>query len=142
MGSIAPRRTCVGSSSEPGSPTSGRTTVCGTSRILRPWPNVRRTWRHWKKGEEGALDLCHLDEAGFALTLPTNSSWGPRGQRLTVRYEAAQNRRVNVIGAYFTHGPAAGTFCFESYARLPTGRKKGLGKTGRPRRHFRGQSAA
>lgn len=86
--------------------------------------------------------MCHLDEAGFALTLPTTSSWGPRGQRLTVPYEAAQNRRVNVIGAYFTHGPAAGTFCFESYARLPSGRKKGLGKTGRPRRHFRGQSAA
>jgi hypothetical protein len=49
---------------------------------------------------------------------------------------------VNVIGAYFTHGPTTGTFCFESYARLGTGRKKGLGKTGRPRRHLRGQSPA
>ena len=30
------------------------------------------------------IDLCHLDEAGFALTLPTTYSWYPQGQRLRV----------------------------------------------------------
>jgi DDE superfamily endonuclease len=31
---------------------------------------------------------------------------------------------VNVIGAYFTHGPSAGAFHFESYATLPKSRAK------------------
>jgi hypothetical protein len=31
---------------------------------------------------------------------------------------------VNAIGAYFTHGPCAGRFCFESYATLPKSRAK------------------
>jgi hypothetical protein len=52
--------------------------------------------------------VCHLDEAGFALTLPTTYSWYPQGQRLRVPYQAPQGRRVNVLGAYFTHGPDAG----------------------------------
>lgn len=65
------------------------------------------------------MDLCHLDEAGFALTLPTSSSWSRVGQRLTVPYEAPQGRRVNVIGAYFTHGPLAGRLETARYVRLP-----------------------
>lgn len=65
------------------------------------------------------MDLCHLDEAGFAPTLPTSYSWSPVGERLTVPYEAPQGRRVNVIGAYFTHGPKAGAFEYDRYVRLP-----------------------
>jgi putative transposase len=70
------------------------------------------------------IDLCHLDEAGFALTLPTTYSWCPQGQRLRVPYQAPQGRRVNVIGAYFTHGPAAGRLDYRSWAVLPKSRAK------------------
>jgi putative transposase len=68
------------------------------------------------------IDLCHLDEAGFALTLPTTYSWCPQGQRLRVPYQAPQGRRVNVIGAYFTHGPDAGRLEYRSWAMLPKSR--------------------
>ncbi|MCA1597615.1 MAG: transposase [Chloroflexi bacterium] len=70
------------------------------------------------------IDLCHLDEAGFALTLPTTYSWCPQGQRLRVPYQAPQGRRVNVIGAYFTHGPEAGRLEYRSWAVLPKSRAK------------------
>jgi transposase len=46
------------------------------------------------------------------------------GERLKIPYEAPQGRRVNAIGAYFSHGPAAGRFEFETYARLPESRAK------------------
>ena len=69
-------------------------------------------------------DLCHLDEAGFALTLPTTYSWYPRGQRLRVPYQAPQGRRVNVLGAYFTHGPDAGRLEYQSWAVLPKSRAR------------------
>jgi hypothetical protein len=39
-----------------------------------------------------------------------------------VPYEAPQGRRVNVLGAYFTHGPQAGTLRYESWARIPVSR--------------------
>jgi putative transposase len=70
------------------------------------------------------IDLCHLDEAGFALTLPTTYSWCLRGQRLRVPYQAPQGRRVNVIGASFTHGPDAGRLAYRSWAVLPKSRAK------------------
>ena len=70
------------------------------------------------------IDLCHLDEAGFALTLPTTYSWGPRGQRLRVPYQAPPGRRVNALGAYFTHGPEAGRLDYRSWAVLPKSRAK------------------
>ena len=70
------------------------------------------------------IDLCHLDEAGFALTLPTTYSWCPQGQRLRVPYQAPQGRRVNVVGAYFTHGPDAGRLDYQSGAVLPKSRAK------------------
>ena len=70
------------------------------------------------------MDLVHVDEAGFAPTLPTGSSWGPVGGPLIVPYEAPQGRRVNVIGARFTHGPEAGKFQFASFAQLPKSRSK------------------
>jgi len=70
------------------------------------------------------IDLCHLDEAGFALTLPTTYSWYPQGERLRVPYQAPQGRRVNMIGAYFTHGPEAGRLDYRSWAVLPKSRAK------------------
>jgi putative transposase len=65
-----------------------------------------------------------LDEAGFAPTLPTNYSWYPRGERLHIPYEAPQGRRVNAIGAYFSHGVLAGRLEFELYGALPESRAK------------------
>lgn len=82
------------------------------------------------------IDLCHLDEAGFAPTLPTNYSWSARGQRLTVPYEAPQGRRVNALGAYFSHGAEVGRFEFATYARLPQSRAK------TPRRSLAEQAAS
>jgi hypothetical protein len=70
------------------------------------------------------IDLCHLDEAGFALTLPTTYSWYPQGERLRVPYQAPQGRRVNVIGAYCTHGPDAGRLEYQSWAVLPKSRAR------------------
>jgi DDE superfamily endonuclease len=58
------------------------------------------------------------------LTLPTTYSWFPRGQRLRVPYQAPQGRRVNVIGAYVTHGPDAGRLDYRSWAVLPKSRAK------------------
>ena len=68
------------------------------------------------------IDLCHLDEAGFALTLPTTYSWFLQGARLSVPFHAPQGRRVNVLGAPFTPGPEAGRLDFQSGAVLPTSR--------------------
>ena len=70
------------------------------------------------------MDLCHLDEAGFALTLPTTYTWYLQGERLRVPYQAPQGRRVNVVGAYFTHGPQAGRLEYQSWAVLPKSRAK------------------
>jgi len=68
------------------------------------------------------LDICHVDEAGLALTLPPTMSWGPAGERLRVPYFAPQRRRLNLIGAYLTQGPQAGDFQFAPFASLPTPR--------------------
>lgn len=70
------------------------------------------------------MDLCHVDQAGFAPTAPTSYSWGLVGQRVTVPYEAPQGRRVHAIGGYFSHGPLAGTFSFLTFASLPHSRAK------------------
>jgi putative transposase len=56
------------------------------------------------------------------MTLPTNYSWYPKGERLRVPYEAPQGRRVNAIGAYISHGVQAGRFAFATYAALPKSR--------------------
>jgi hypothetical protein len=58
------------------------------------------------------------------MTLPPCRSWFARGERLKVAYEAPQGRRVNVIGAHFTHGPEAGRFEYQSWASLPKSRAK------------------
>ena len=54
----------------------------------------------------GVRDLYHLDECGFALTLPISSTGAREGTRPLVPYEAPQGRRVNVIGALAATGPA------------------------------------
>src|SRR5207247_1750904 len=76
------------------------------------------------KGDQGEVDSVHLDEAGFALTLPVTYSWYPVGEQLRLPYEAPQGQRVNAIGAYFTHGVLAGRLEFETYASLPKSRAK------------------
>ncbi len=75
------------------------------------------------------MDLCHVDQAGFALTLPTGYSWGLVGQPLRVPYEAPQGRRLNAIGGYFSHGPLAGQFEFACFASLPASGSKRPRKT-------------
>ena len=55
----------------------------------------------------GQRDLSHLDECGFAPTLPTSYTWAREGIRPLVPDEAPQGRRVNVIGALATAGPAS-----------------------------------
>lgn len=54
----------------------------------------------------------------------TTYSWFPVGQRLEVAFEATQERRVNAVGAVFTHGPQAGRFEYETYVSLPKSRSK------------------
>ena len=39
-------------------------------------------------------------------------------------YQAPQGRRVNAVGAHFTHGPQAGRFAYRSWAVLPKARAK------------------
>ena len=41
-----------------------------------------------------------------------------------IPYEAPQGRRVNAIGLYFSHGPAAGRLVYETTASLPANRAK------------------
>jgi transposase len=54
----------------------------------------------------GTRDLYHLDECGFAPSLPTSYTWARERSRPRVAYEAPQGRRVNVIGALAAGGPA------------------------------------
>ena len=70
------------------------------------------------------LDVCHLDEAGMAMTLPAAYSWSPVGQTVIVPFEANAGRRLNVIGGYFSHGPQAGELLTETYLGLPKSRAK------------------
>lgn len=56
--------------------------------------------------------------------MPINYGWYPVGERLRIPYEAPQGRRVNAIGAYFSHGPQAGQFRFATYAAVPESRAK------------------
>ena len=63
------------------------------------------------------------------MTLPTGFSWSAVGQALRVPYEAPQGRRINVIGAYFSHGPEVGRFEYASYASLPKTTAKRQRKT-------------
>ncbi|MEV6212623.1 helix-turn-helix domain-containing protein, partial [Kitasatospora sp. NPDC051914] len=49
--------------------------------------------------EAGDIELFHLDEAGFAPTLPTGYTWARRGTRALVLQEGTCGRRVNALGA-------------------------------------------
>lgn len=73
--------------------------------------------------------MVDVDEAGFCMTQPTCYSWFPVGERLCIPYEAPQGRRVNAIGGYFSHGPLAGRFVFQSWAQLPPHARKAKRKT-------------
>jgi len=53
---------------------------------------------------EGLIELYHLDEAGFAPTLPVGYTWARQGVRAIVPYEAPEGRRVNAIGALAPFG--------------------------------------
>ena len=75
------------------------------------------------------IDVVDVDEAGFAPTLPVCYSWFPIGERLNIAYEAPQGRRVNAIGGYFSHGPLAGRFVYQSWAQLPPHARKAKRKT-------------
>ncbi len=75
------------------------------------------------------IDVAYLDEAGFAMTLPVCYSWFPIGERLCIPYEAPQGRRVNALGAYFSHGPLAGRFVYQTWASLPPHARKAKRKT-------------
>jgi hypothetical protein len=70
------------------------------------------------------LDVCHLDEAGIAMTLPNSYTWSPIGKTLLVPFEANCGRRLNLIGGYFSHGPMAGRFEYELYLGLPKSQAK------------------
>jgi putative transposase len=70
------------------------------------------------------LDICHLDEAGIAMTLPNAYTWSPVGQTLWVPFEANCGRRLNLIGGYFSHGPLSGRFDYELYLSLPKSQAK------------------
>jgi len=87
------------------------------------------------------IDLSHLDEAGFAMTQPTNYSWFPVGKRLCIPFEANQGRRVNAIGAYFSHGPCAGRFEFETRVSVPQSKAKAPRKTPQERAETHGVEA-
>ncbi len=63
------------------------------------------------------------------MTLPPTYSWCPQGERLHVPYQASQGRRVNAIGAHFTHGPEAGRLEYHSWAVLPKSRANQPRKT-------------
>jgi hypothetical protein len=58
------------------------------------------------------IDLLFLDQSGFAPTLPTGYTWGRRGRRVVVPYEAPQGRRVNVVGAVAPYDPAGPSLRF------------------------------
>ncbi len=53
-----------------------------------------------KDAAQDSVDLCYLDECGFAPTLPGTYTWARENVRPVVAYEAPQGRRVNVIGAW------------------------------------------
>jgi hypothetical protein len=62
------------------------------------------------------------------MTLPATYTWRPAGDPLRVPFEANQGRRVNAIGATFTHGPDAGRFAYRTFAALPKSKRKAEGK--------------
>lgn len=58
------------------------------------------------------------------MTQPTTYAWFPRKERLIVPFESNQGRRINVLGAIFSHGPQAGRFDCEMKASVPKTKAK------------------
>jgi putative transposase len=75
------------------------------------------------------IDVAYLDEAGFSMTLPVSYSLYPINERLCLPFEASQGRRVNALGAYFSHGPCAGRFEYQTWASLPAHARNAKRKT-------------
>jgi transposase len=50
--------------------------------------------------QEGVVDLRYLDESGFSPSFPLSYTWAREGTRPLLRFEASENRRVNVLGAW------------------------------------------
>ena len=63
------------------------------------------------------------------MTLPPWYRWFPIGERLCIPYQAPQGRRVNALGAYFSHGPLSGHFVFHTWAALPKNKSQKPRKT-------------
>ncbi len=61
--------------------------------------------------------------------------------RLRVPYQAPQGRRVNVLGASFTHGPDAGRLDYRSWAVLPKSRARTPRRTPEERAAAQGLTA-
>jgi transposase len=72
-----------------------------------------------EKGERLVAWTSAISTRRASLTLPTTTTWGPVGKPRRVSHEAPQGRRLNVIGAYFSHGPEAGRFEFAAFAKVP-----------------------
>ena len=64
------------------------------------------------------IDLFHLDESGFAPTLPTGYTWARQKARPLVWAEPPRGRRLNVLGALAVGGPAPGLVWAEPPGRL------------------------
>lgn len=60
------------------------------------------------------IDLFFLDQSGFAPTLPTGFTWGRRGRRVVVPYQAPQGRRINAVGAFAPNDPTGPRLRFET----------------------------
>ena len=60
------------------------------------------------------IDLFFLDQSGFAPALPTGYTWGRRGRRVVVPYEAPQGRRVNAVGAFAPYAARGPRLLFET----------------------------
>ena len=67
-----------------------------------------------KDAAQDKVELCYLDECGFAPTLPGTYTWAREKVRPVVAYEAPQGRRVNVIGAWAPLGSAP-RFVYQSW---------------------------
>jgi hypothetical protein len=68
--------------------------------------------------ELGVIDLCYLDESGFAPTLPTTCTWARKKVRPLVWDEPPQGRRLNVLGALAVGGEAPGLVWTEPSGKL------------------------
>lgn len=67
------------------------------------------------------IDVWHLDESGFAPTLPTGYTWARTGTRALVWDEPPQGRRFNVIGALAVGRPTANVVWASPAGKIDSG---------------------